>query len=305
MESASLKGAVVAGGSGLVGRLLVTALLDHGARVTVLSRRPESVSLPPGAAARDWEDLPAVLRGADAVFNLAGEGIADRRWTPTRKAALRDSRSLPTRRLVAALAECALPPPVLVNASAVGYYGSRDAAPADEETPAGTGFLAETCAAWEEEARGAEALGIRVVRMRLGVVLAEEGGALPKMAGAVRWFQGCRLGSGQQGFSWIHRNDLVALLLEAARNPGWRGAFNAVAPQPLAQAAFMRLLARSLHRPLLPVPGTISAALLRVALGERADELLLRGVFAVPSRALAQGFRFRFPTALSALEDLL
>lgn len=296
--------AVVAGGTGLVGRRLVQALVESGVRVAVLSRR-SGISLPDGAALHPWEDLPAVLEGAGAVFNLAGEGIADRRWSPARRAALRDSRLGTTRRLVAAMGRCARPPAVLVNASAVGYYGSRGGDPVDETSGAGSGFLPELCAAWEDEAARAEAFGVRVVRLRLGVVLAREGGALPKMARPVRWGQGSRLGTGAQGLSWIHREDLVAMLMRAADDPAWSGPVNATAPEPLSQEAFVRLLARRLRRPVLPLPAFLTAGLLRLAYGEMAQALLLEGAFVRPARAQALGFRFRFPAAEAALADLL
>lgn len=296
---------IVAGGTGLVGRALVKALADQGHRVTVLSRRTAQAGLPGNVALHGWEDLPPLLDGAAAVVNLAGEGIADKRWTPQRKAAIRDSRVTATRRLVSAMRDCARPPAVLLNASAIGYYGARDEGPVDETTASGTGFLPEVCRAWEAEAVAASEIGVRTVRLRIGAVLAREGGALPKMALPVRWFQGCALGTGTQGLSWIHLDDLVALFIEAMRHPGWEGACNGTAPEPLSQEAFMRLLARRLHRPLWPVPAFLTAAALRLALGELADALLLQGAFVLPARAQALGFRFRFPTAEAALEDLL
>ncbi len=303
--AADLRQVVVAGGTGLVGIPLLEALLAEGCQVTVLTRNPRTTSLPAGATARAWDDLTTVLEGADAVVNLAGEGIADRRWTTARKAAIRASRVDTTRRLVRAMGSCARPPAALVNASAIGYYVPQGDTPVDESAPASTGFLAEVCQAWEAEARAAEALGVRVALLRIGVVLAKGGGALPKMALPVRLFAGCKLGSGTQGLSWIHRDDLVAMLVEAARNPAWAGPFNATAPQSLSNAAFTRCLARQLRRPMLPVPGFLTAALLPLVLGELAEALLLQGAFVHPARALAQGFAFRFPDPVSALEDLL
>ena len=305
MEPKSLDRVVVAGGSGLVGRRLVRSLLDLGARVEVLTRRPERADLPRGAAARGWEDLPARLDGASAVINLAGEGIAEKRWTEARKGAIRESRIRTTRRLVEAMRDCQRPPAALVNASAIGYYGGRDRSPLGEDAAPGSGFLADTCRAWEAEAMAASELGVRVVRIRTGVVLAREGGALPKMARPVRAFLGCRLGTGKQGLSWIHLDDLVALFLEAARNPSWEGPFNGTAPEPLDNETFTDLLARRLHRPLIPVPGALSAAALKTLLGEMAESLLLQGAFVIPARAQAQGFGFQFADAASALEDLL
>lgn len=303
---------VVAGGTGLVGRKLVRALLDQGFRVQVLTRNPKilgmpagALRLPAGASARGWAELPGLLEGAEAVINLAGEGIADGRWTPSRKAAILRSRLEATARLVSAMEACAKPPAALVNASATGYYGPRDAAPVEEGAEPGRGFLAEVCQAWEREAMKAAALGVRVALVRIGVVLAREGGALPKMARPVRWFQGCKLGTGNQGLSWIHLDDLVAMLLEAVRHPAWEGPVNGTAPQPLDHRTFTRLLARQLHRPLLPVPGFLTAFAAKLLFGEMAEALLLQGAFVKPARAQTLGFRFRFPTAEAALKDLL
>ena len=305
LDELDLKRVVVAGGTGLVGRPLVRALAERGIQVTVLSRNPERLNLPTGATAHGWEHLPTLLEGADAVINLAGEGIADRRWSAARKALILHSRTQATSRLVAAMGACAHPPAALVNASAIGYYIPKGEATVDETAAPGSGFLAEVCQAWEAEAMAASALGVRVALVRIGVVLAREGGALPKMALPVRWFMGCKLGSGDQGLSWIHLDDLVAMLMEAARNPAWEGVFNGTAPQPFSNEAFTRLLAERLHRPTLPVPGFLTTAATKVLLGEMAGALLLQGAYVVPARAQALGFQFRFPTAGAALENLL
>jgi hypothetical protein len=289
----------------MVGRALTRALTQRGVRVTVLTRNPEKQGLPKGAASHGWEDLPALLEGADAVINLAGEGIADRRWTAARKAAILDSRTVATARLVGAMRACAHPPKALVNASAIGYYGPKAETAVDENAAPGAGFLADVCQAWEGEAEEATALGVRVVRVRIGVVLAREGGALPKMALPVRWFAGCKLGSGQQGLSWIHLDDLVDMFLEAAQNPAWRGAFNGTAPEPLSNEAFTRVITKRLHRPLLPVPGFLTSAATKLLLGDMAEALLLQGAFVLPVHSQSLGFQFRFPTAEAALADLL
>jgi uncharacterized protein (TIGR01777 family) len=283
----------------------VRALLDQGIRVQVITRHVSSLHTPAGASAHSWEELPGLLEGADAVINLAGEGIADRRWTAARKTVIRDSRIAATARLISTMRACKQPPTALVNASAVGYYIPKNERPVDEGGAPGAGFLADVCQAWEAEALAAGPLGVRVALVRIGVVLAREGGALPKMALPVRWFQGCKLGSGRQGLSWIHVDDLVAMLIEAARNPAWKGAFNGTAPQPLSNAAFTRLIAQRLRRPLLPVPGFLTALATKLLLGEMAEALLLQGAFVVPARSLALGFRFRFLTAEAALKDLL
>jgi uncharacterized protein (TIGR01777 family) len=297
---------LVAGGTGLVGRTLVQALLAQGSRVVILTRNPRALeALPVGASAHGWEALPDLLDGADAVINLAGEGIADRRWSLARKAAILDSRIRATARLVGAMRQCSRPPAALVNASAIGYYGPKDSAPVDEGAASGSGFLAEVCLAWEAEATAATALGVRVARIRIGVVLAREGGALPKIALPVRCFSGCKLGSGNQGLSWIHIDDLVAMLIEAACNPAWEGAFNGTAPEPMSNEAFTRLLAEKLHRPILPVPGFLTTLATKLLLGEMAEALLLQGAFVQPAHALALGFEFHYPTAESALEYLL
>jgi uncharacterized protein (TIGR01777 family) len=305
LGDSDVKRVVVAGGTGLVGRPLVKTLTERGAQVIVLSRNPERLNLPSGATAHRWEGLSDLLDGADAVINLAGEGIADRHWSTARKAAIRDSRIDATSKLMAAMRTCAHPPKALVNASAIGYYTPKGEIPVNESAAPGSGFLAAVCQAWEAEATAASALGVRVSIVRIGVVLAREGGALPKMALPVRWFLGCKLGSGSQGLSWIHLDDLLAMLIEAAQNPAWQGVFNGTAPQPLSNEAFTALIANGLHRPLLPVPGFLTTAVTRLLLGEMAEALLLQGAFVLPAHAQSLGFQFRFPRAQGALEDLL
>ena len=305
MATVGLKRVVVAGGTGLVGRRLVRALTEQGTQVSVLSRNPERLELPAGAAAQRWERLANLMDGADAVINLAGEGIADQRWSPARKTAILRSRTEATARLVAAMDACTHLPSALVNASAIGYYIPRNELPVDERATAGSGFLTEVCRAWEAEATAESAAGVRVAILRIGVVLAREGGALPKMAHPVRWFAGCKLGTGRQGLSWIHVDDLVAMFIEAARNPAWQGVFNATAPEPLSNEAFTRRIAQRLHRPLLPVPGFLTTAATKLLLGEMAEALLLQGAFVLPAHAQSLGFQFRFPAAETALEDLL
>ena len=290
---------IVAGGTGLVGTRLVGALRASGAEVQVLSRSAHT----PGT--RAWEDLPKILEGSDALINLTGAGIADARWSPARKALLRQSRLEPTERILKALASCAVRPRVLVNASAVGIYGSRREELLDESQPPGEGFLAELCRDWEAAADQADDLGLRVVKLRIGVVLAREGGALPRIAQPVRLFAGAVLGSGRQGFSWIHIEDLVRLILEALKNPTFEGAFNATAPMPCTHRAFMQILAQRLCRPLWPVPAFFTRTALKLLVGEMAEPMLLGGVFASPRKVLDLGFTFRFPSAEKALENLL
>jgi hypothetical protein len=301
----ALRNVVLAGGTGLVGRRLVGSLFAAGARVTVLTRDPQAARLPQGVTALSWDHLPAALEGADALINLAGEGIADRRWTPARRAELRDSRIDTTARLAAALGQVDRRPPVLVNASAVGFYGRRGGEVVDEGAAQGRGFLPELCQAWERAADEARAHGVRVVKLRFGVVLAQEGGALPKMALPVRLLLGARLGHGQQGLSWIHIDDLAAMIFEAAQNPAWEGVYNATAPRPVTQQTFTEALGRTLHRPILPAPAFLTRMALKVALGRMAQEMLLEGAFVYPRRAEAQGFAFKYPEISMALGELL
>lgn len=295
---------VIAGGTGMIGRRLVAALLQDGVEVTVLSRTPERAGLPAGVSVQPWTDLAGTLAGAGAVINLCGAGIADRRWSAARKRELLDSRLQPTNLLVAALRGLD-PAPALINASAIGFYGPRDGQVVTEASGSGPGFLAKLCRQWEAAADAAAAGQVRVVRVRIGIVLAREGGALGKMAQPVRMFAGTRLGHGQQGLSWIHLDDLVGLFLEAARNPAYAGAVNATAPMPTSNETFTRALARCLHRPLLPVPALLTRTALRDLLGEMGQELLLEGAFVYPRKAQELGFRFRFEELAPALRDLL
>lgn len=305
MIQTTLRQVVIAGGTGLVGTRLASVLRDRGIAVTILSRHPVVADLPAGIPVVAWGDAARVMEGADAVINLAGEGIADRRWSPARKQALLASRTESTGRVVAAIAQCDLKPQVLVNASAVGIYGGHDGAPLDETTQPGQGFLAGLCQAWENAAEAVLPLGLRLVKLRIGVVLAQEGGALPKMALPVKLFQGAPLGSGQQGLSWIHIDDLVDLLIESAQNLSYVGAINATAPFPVSNDTFTRLLGKALRRPILPIPAFLTRTALRLLVGEMADEMLLAGAFVYPRRAQALGFHFRFPTLETALIDLI
>jgi len=295
---------LVSGATGLVGRRLVGRLLRGGAVVRALTRdlRAASSVLDPQVLLIRWDgaQVPVdAVNGTDAVVHLAGEPIFGGRLTATRRRRIRASRVDTTRTLVRAIGALreADRPEVLVCASAVGIYGDRGEQSLEEEAPPGQGFLAELCSAWEEEAQGAEAHGVRAVALRIGVVLAREGGALPLMARAFRLGLGGRLGSGRQWFPWIHADDLVELIRAATRDPGYRGPVNAAAPHPVRNRELAQRLASQLRRPaLLPVP----ALALRAALGELAGELLgSRRV--VPRAALDRGFAFRHESLESAL----
>lgn len=288
---------LVTGGTGLVGIPLRRALADAGHEVRLVTRRPAAHD----TRAVSWEALPDAIAGTDAVVHLAGAPVAGGRWTPARKADIRDSRVETTRAVVRAIAATGSRPGVLVSASAIGFYGPRGDELLDEDAPPGTGFLADVCRAWEDAAREAERFDVRVVRVRVGLVLAQEGGALAAMLPPFRLGLGGPLGGGRQWMSWIHRDDVVALLVAALSGVTWRGAVNATAPHPVTNADFARALGRAVHRPaVLPAP----AFALRLVLGEMAA-MLLDGQRVVPAAATAHGFAFRFPYLDGALVDCL
>ena len=296
---------VIAGGTGFLGSPLAEVYAEDGHDVHVLSR-----GLAPGEARHDpGTGMPGITRvgwspdaqgspwasvidGADAVINLAGEGIGDKRWTPQRKARIRDSRLHSTRQLVAAIKSARVPPPVFVSGSAVGYYGPSGDEPKTEVAPAGDDFLAHVCEDWEAEAKKAESLSTRVVLLRTGLVLERSGGALAKLLTPFRMFVGGPMGSGRQYMSWIHRIDWVELVRWIVETSAVSGAINATAPAPVTNREFARALGRALHRPsFVPTPGFA----LTLLLGEMARPLVLTGQRVVPARARTLGFHFRYP----------
>jgi uncharacterized protein (TIGR01777 family) len=298
----------VTGATGLVGRALTGALRERGDEVVAFSRDPERAagSLPEGVLTARWdpsdtETLAADLTGADAVVNLAGEPVLGRRWNAKVREAIRASRVDGTRAVVEAMSAASDPPGILVNASAVGYYGARGGERFGEDEPPGGDFLAEVCVEWEATAREAEPLGVRVVSVRIGIVLAKEGGALAKMLPPFRWFVGGKIGNGRQGFPWIHIDDLTGIILHALGADDLRGPVNATAPEPLENRAFCRVLGKVLRRPSwLPVP----RLMLRLLMGPAAA-VLVKGQMAIPERIRSAGYRFRFEDAEAALRDLL
>jgi uncharacterized protein (TIGR01777 family) len=241
------------------------------------------------------------LAGVDAVVNLAGESIAAWRWTATKKARIRASRVEGTALIARTLAALAPRPRVLVNASAVGYYGDRGDEPLDETSPPGDGFLAETCRAWEAATEPARRAGLRVVRLRIGVVIDARGGVLARMALPFRLGLGGRLGSGRQFTSWIALADLIGVIERALADGELAGPLNAVAPHPVRNADLTRALARVLRRPArLAVP----APVIRGLLGEMGEELLLASTRALPRRLESLGFRFALPEIEAALRTV-
>jgi uncharacterized protein (TIGR01777 family) len=241
------------------------------------------------------------LDGAGGVINLAGEPIVGKRWTPEQKRKIAESRVGATRTLVSAIRETQRKPAFLINASAIGFYGPQGEGKLTEESPRGNDFLSETCQAWEAEALKAEEAGVRVIRLRIGIVLEKGGGALGKMLMPFQWGLGGPLGSGKQWMSWIHRDDLIGLIHFLIGRKETQGAVNATAPHPVTMEEFTRTLGRVLGRPaFFRVPGFV----LKTLLGEMAD-VLLTGQRGVPKRALASGYSFKFPQLEKALAEIV
>lgn len=293
---------LVTGATGTIGRRLLPRLA--GARVRVLSRNASRAATELGVPAIAWDGAGEVPRealdGATAVVHLAGEPVAEGRWTGSKKRAIEESRVLGTRALVASLRQHGVRPDVFVSASAVGYYGDRGDEVLDETSAPGAGFLADVSVGWEREAKAAEELGARVVQLRIGVVLAREGGALPRMLLPFRAGLGARLGSGEQWMPWVHVEDVVGLVLHAL-SPRVAGPMNVVAPHAIRNAELTDVLGHVLHRPaVLRAP----AFVLHAALGEVAA-VVLASQHVVPNVAEASGYRFAHPTLEGALRELL
>ena len=297
----------VTGATGLIGSKLVARLIARGDAVTVLSRNPDGArrSLGPAVRALAWdpEAGPAPLEaldGADGVVHLAGEPVAQR-WNARTKDRILRSRELGTRNLVAGLRAADPRPRVLVSSSATGYYGPRGDEELPESAPAGDDFLARVCVAWEREADAAAEIGLRVVKVRTGVVLDPSGGALKTMLPPFKLGAGGPVAGGRQYLPWIHVDDLVGILERALDDDAWSGAVNGTAPSPVTNRAFSKALGRALHRPAVaPVPG----AALKLLYGEMA-EVVTNGQRAVPRRTVELGYAYRHPDLDEALRSAL
>jgi len=292
------------GATGFIGSRLVYRWLEAGHQLHVLGRKPGKLP----AAVHFWEwaepaqTSPPLesLEGSDAVINLAGEPVAQR-WDSAVKQRIRSSRVQGTSRLVDALRDLRRPPPILVSASAVGYYGSRGDEVLTEASAPGQGFLPDVCKEWEQQAQQAVALGLRVVCFRIGIVLGTESGALPQMLLPFRLGVGGRLGSGKQWMPWIHVDDIVGLMDFAVKTATMHGPLNACSPNPVTNADFSKELGRVLHRPaLLPVPEFS----IRLLFGEMA-QVVLASDRALPKVALGAGYEFHYPELPAALTNLL
>ena len=291
----------ISGGTGLVGGELIPLLKAAGHSILTLSRRNA------GAGSILWDPAKGVtplgaLEGVDAVVHLAGENIAGSRWTAAVKERIRSSRVDGTRNLVKSLALLKSPPKTLVCASAIGFYGHRGEERLDESSMVGSGYLSDVCRAWEAEAQEAEKLGLRVVRLRIGVVLSKKGGALAKMLLPFKLGVGGIIGSGKQYWSWIGLNDLVRIISFCIENEAMSGAVNAVSPNPMTNYDFTKAVGAVLHRPtIFPMPAFAA----KLALGEMADDLLLSSIRVEPHKLQSLGFQFAQPDLTSCLKHEL
>jgi len=297
---------IIAGGSGLIGRALTSSLISTGCEVAVLSRYPEKVrGLSPAVRIERWDAQTAegwgtLINDADVIINLAGESISSGRWTSKRKSKIYNSRVNAGRAIVQAIEKADHRPRVLVQASGVGFYGTHQDEQITEEFPSGKDFLAQLAIGWEASTAPVEALGVRRTIIRTGVVLSRDGGALPRMLMPFRFYIGGKLGSGWQWFPWIHITDEVNAIRFLIENDNAIGPFNLVAPNPVTNADFIRILGERLGRPAII---TTPAFLLRMIFGEMST-ILLDGQRAVPKRLTELGYDFHFPEVTSALQEL-
>lgn len=291
---------LVTGASGVVGSALIPALAEKGHRASRLGRSPRFGWF-------QWDPVEGTidekaLDGVDVVVNLAGANLSSGRWTEARKQQIRDSRVLGTRLLVDAMLKRDVKPGILLCASAVGFYGNTGDSDVDESAPPGSGFLAEVCQAWEQEAMRAADAGIRVVRMRTGIVLTPEGGALAKVLPVFKGGLGGPVGGGKQWMSWISIDDLVAAVIFLLETPDCSGAVNLATPNPVTNAEFASVLGRVLQRPTVaPVP----ASVLKLMYGAMAEETILSSNRVTPGKLMAAGFEYAHPDLESALRHVL
>ena len=295
---------LITGGSGFIGSQLVPVLVAQGFDVTVLTRNPDRTALHFNNTITAVKQLDAVNETVvfDIVINLAGQGITDKRWTRRVKKQLRESRLLTTQKLIVYLQSVEHKPEFLISGSAIGYYGDQGDKFVDEKTSGDNSFSSKLCRDWEREAQAAEALGIRTCYLRTGIVLGKKGGALSKMLPAFKLGFGGVMGDGRQWMSWIHIDDLIGIILFVINHKTISGAVNSTAPKPVTNKDFTSILAQILKRPaLLPMPDFV----LRLMLGEMAEELLLSGQRVMPEKMLGAGYDFQYAELRDALFDVV
>lgn len=297
---------IITGGTGLIGQNLATELKSRGHEIILLSRNPDKAKAPAGVAVKKWDGVSSVgwldlVDGNTAIVNLAGESIGERRWTDERKALILNSRIHAGQAVTEAITEAHHKPKVLIQASAVGYYGPRHDEEITEDAPAGNDFLAEVCKQWEASSTGVDTVGVRRVVIRIGVVLSLAGGALPRMLTPMWLYIGGPLGSGEQWFPWIHIQDTAQAIRFLIENEKSSGVYNLSAPNPVTNGEFTHHLGKVMQRPaVLPAPGFA----LKMMLGEMAT-LVLDGQRVVPHRLLADGFAFTYTEPRPAIQALL
>jgi uncharacterized protein len=297
---------IIAGGTGMIGTALAKSLLLDGHQVWILSRNPSTAILPEGARGVAWDGCTtagwqSLVSQADAIVNLAGTSLGAGPWTKSRKNAILSSRVDAGKAITSAISSASPRLKILIQASAVGYYGPHGSEPVNEDSPMGKGFLADVCNAWEASTRPVEALGVRRVVIRTGVVLSKVAGAMPRILLPYQLFVGGPIGDGNQGFPWIHPTDEVMAIRFLMENDQASGVYNLSAPGPVSNAEFGRALSRVIRRPnWLPVPSFA----MKLLLGEM-SALVLEGQFMLPKRLLELGYGFRFEKVEPALTDLL
>ena len=295
---------LITGGSGFIGSRLIPVLLDQDYDVTVLTRNPEKTALHFKQLVSTIKQLER-LNGTDVfdiVINLAGQGITDKRWRQGIKKQLRESRIITTHKLIRYLQAAKKKPELLISGSAIGYYGNQGEKLVDESMSGDSSFSSKLCYDWEHEAQQAEVLGIRTCYLRTGIVLGKDGGALSKMLPAFKLGLGGSMGNGRQWMSWVHIDDLIGIILYIINSKDIKGAINGTAPNPVTNKIFSSTLASVLKRPaFLPMP----AFVLKLMLGEMAEELLLAGQRVMPKIILDAGYHFQYADLDNALSEVV
>lgn len=294
---------LITGATGMLGKVLIASLLHHRYKVSVLVRKPQQIKdVNVYLWNVDQQEIDTnCLNGVDSIIHLAGENISGEKWSPARKKKIIDSRVLSTALLYKALATTKNQVEHFISASAVGYYGNRSDEILSEDSIAGNDFLADCCVQWENAVDKGKSQGLRVVKIRTGVVLSKEGGALPAMATPVKWFAGAPLGSGKQWMPWIHHQDMTRIYIHALENKQMTGAYNACAPFPVTNATITKAIAKKLHRPVWPI--NVPEKVMTLILGEM-SAIVLNSTNTTAQRLLDTGFIFNYTLLDNALSDI-